>query len=67
MAYVWDSHKDMLLAGLGAAIAMAITAALNVYLQPDFAREWIDRPRVKSAVPLGEDEIERLWRARRRR
>jgi len=64
---VWDSHKDMLLAGTGALIAMTITASLNIYLQRDFAREWVDSLRVKGTAPLGEDEIERLWRSRQKR
>ncbi len=61
---VWDGHKDMALASLGALIAMTVTAVLNVYLQRDFAREWIDSLRVKGKRPLGEDEIARLWRER---
>ena len=61
---VWDGHKDMALASLGALFAMMITAGLNIYLQRDFAREWAESLRVKSNVPLGEDEIARLWRKR---
>lgn len=57
---IWDAHKDMALASLGALIAMLLTAALNVRLQRDFAREWAESLRVKSAAPLGEDEIARL-------
>ena len=59
---VWDAHKDMALATLGAIIAMAITAGLNAALQRDFAREWIDSMRVKDPQPLGEDEINRMLR-----
>jgi putative membrane protein len=62
---VWDAHKDMALASLGAFIAMQITALLNLYLQRDFAMEWASSFRVKHAKPLGEDEIARLWRKRR--
>ena len=62
---VWDAHKDMLLAGMGASIAMLITAAINLRLQRDFAREWSDSLRIKDPRPLGEDEIERLLRAQR--
>ena len=61
---IWDAHKDMLVASLGALSAMLITAALNVYLQRDFAREWNYSLRVKQGKPLGEDEIVRLWRER---
>jgi putative membrane protein len=63
---VWDAHKDMALAGLGALIAMLITMALNVYLQKDFAREWSESFRIKHPRPLGEDEIARLWKRRKR-
>lgn len=57
---VWDAHKDMALASLGALIAMSFTAVLNSFLQRDFAREWVDSLRVKHHDPLGEDEIARL-------
>jgi len=60
----WDAHKDMLLASLGAVVAMAITALLNSCLQRDFAREWGESLRVKHPKPLGEDEIARLWAQR---
>ncbi len=57
---VWDAHKDMALASLGALLAMIITALLNWRLQRDFAREWVESLRVKIPTPLGEDEIARL-------
>lgn len=57
---IWDAHKDMALASLGALIAMLITAAINVRLQRDFAREWGESLRVKRKAPLGEDEIARM-------
>ncbi len=57
---IWDAHKDMALAAVGALIAMLITAALNARLQRDFAREWNESLRVKHTAPLGEDEIARL-------
>ena len=37
---VWDAHKDMALAGLGALIAMVTVAFINWRWQRDFAREW---------------------------
>ena len=61
---VWDAQKDMWLATLGALIAMGITAAINVRLQKDFAREWSESLRVKQDEPLGEDAIARLLRER---
>lgn len=61
---IWDAHKDMLMASMGAFFAMLLTALLNVYLQRDFAREWNESLQVKHHQPLGEDEIVRLWRKR---
>jgi len=58
---VWDAQRDMALASLGALVSMSVTAAINFYLQRDFAREWADSFRVKGSRPLGEDEIARLW------
>ncbi|MCL4316227.1 MAG: DUF2238 domain-containing protein [Gammaproteobacteria bacterium] len=61
---VWDAHKDMALASLGALTAIGFTGLLNSYLQRDFAREWADSLRIKNPKPLGEDELTRLWRER---
>jgi putative membrane protein len=54
---IWDAHKDMALAGLGALIAMLVTALINSRMQRDFAREWAKSLRVKNHEPLGEDAI----------
>ncbi len=62
---IWDAHKDMALASLGAVIAMVVTACINLYLQRDFAREWAESLRIKHTAPLGEDEIKRLWRKKK--
>lgn len=62
---VWDAHKDMALASLGAVIAMTVTAAVNVYLRRDFASDWVESLKIKHKRPLGEDEIVRLWRKRK--
>jgi putative membrane protein len=61
---VWDAQKDMLLATLGALIAMGVTALININLDKDFAREWSESLRIKQDTPLGEDEIARLLRER---
>lgn len=61
---IWDAHKDMFLASVGALTAMLVTAALNIYLQHDFASEWVESFRVKDSKPLGEDEIVRLLKER---
>jgi putative membrane protein len=57
---VWDAHKDMALASLGALISMCITAAINIYLQRDFAHEWAESLRVHSREPLGEVAIKQM-------
>lgn len=59
---VWDAHKDMALASLGALVAMVVTAAINARLQRDFAREFWDSLRVKNPEPLGEEAIARMLR-----
>ena len=59
---VWDAHKDMALASLGAALAMTLAMAVNIWLQRDFAREFRDSLRVKRAEPLGEIQIGRMRR-----
>lgn len=61
---VWDAHKDMALASLGALIAMLITYGINRALQRDFAVEWVESLRVKDPRPLGEDEIARMLKER---
>ncbi len=62
---VWDAHKDMALASLGALLAMSITAAVNVKWQRDFSREWIDSLRVKVTTPLGEEALAKMQSAKR--
>lgn len=57
---IWDAHKDMVLASLGALIAMLMTAFINLKLQRDFAHEWNESLKIKGYYPLGEDEIKRL-------
>ncbi len=54
---VWDAHKDMALASLGALIAMSIIALINSRMQRDFAAEWQESVRVKRAKPLGEEAL----------
>jgi putative membrane protein len=54
---VWDAHKDMALASLGALIAMVIIALINKRMQRDFAYEWAESLRVKRIKPLGEEVL----------
>lgn len=62
---VWDAHKDMALASIGALLAMTATAIVNISLQRDFTREWIESLRVKRMEPLGEDAIRHLMEDKR--
>ncbi len=57
---IWDAHKDMALASLGALIAMSLTAGINITFQRDFAQEWSESFTVKHQAPLGEDELDRM-------
>jgi putative membrane protein len=57
---VWDAHKDMALASVGALIAMSVAASINAVLKKDFTREWIESLRVKSDEPLGEVAIKKM-------
>jgi putative membrane protein len=59
---IWDAHKDMSLASLGAAVAMTATAAINISLHRDFASEWAESLRVKGRRPLGENAIRQMLR-----
>ena len=62
---IWDAHKDMALATLGAFIAMLITFLINLRIQPDFWDEWKSSLTIKSNQPLGEDEIARLLKSKK--
>ena len=61
---IWDAHKDMALASLGAFIAMLITIFINMRIQEGFREEWKLSLSIKSNEPLGEDEIGRLLKSR---
>jgi putative membrane protein len=62
---VWDAHRDMALASLGAFTAMSLTMIVNLCLQHDFSREWVDSLRVKAGEPLGESAIAKQLNGRR--
>lgn len=63
---VWDAHRDMALASLGALVAMSLTAYLNSRIQRDFAREWSESLRIKGREPLGEEAILKMVEERGR-
>lgn len=58
---VWDAHKDMALASLGAVCAMLATLAINRGLGRDVAAEFVESLRVKHPEPLGEESLARAW------
>ena len=56
---VWDAQKDMLLAGLGAILAMLIVFLLNLWLNPDARPELRESLKIPEGDhPLGEVEVE---------
>ena len=57
---VWDAHKDMALASLGALVTLILVLLVNLRLNPEFRKEWRASLRVKRRHPMGEDELERL-------
>lgn len=64
---VWDSQKDMLSAGVGAALAMLVIAVVNWKYNPDFAREFKDSFSIAPGdEPLGESLLLK-WTANTRR
>ena len=59
---IWDAQKDMLLAGLGAALAMLIVALLNWRYNPAFLREMRQSFTISPHhEPLGESLFKK-WR-----
>jgi len=57
---IWDSHKDMAMASLGAFIAMTTIALITWRYKRDFAREFDESLTLKNSLPLGEDEMARI-------
>jgi putative membrane protein len=58
---IWDSQKDMLMAGVGALLAMIITALIKVALDQSFWKEMRASFRIpKDDEPLGEVAIAEL-------
>src|SRR3989344_7315989 len=55
---IWDAQKDMLLAGLGALIAMAVIAFIHLYYNKEFWSEIKKSFAIpKSDKPLGEEKL----------
>lgn len=63
---IWDAQKDMLVAGIGALIAMAIVALIHLIYDRNFLCELRQSLTIaEDDRPLGEDEFRRLRRQRR--
>jgi len=57
---VWDTHKDMAMASLGALLAMTLIALITWRYKRDFAREFSESLTLRRTAPLGEDEAARI-------
>ncbi len=57
---VWDAHKDMGLATLGALVTVLVVAWFNVRYNRDFRKELSESVRIKHAEPLGEVKLREL-------
>jgi putative membrane protein len=65
---IWDAQKDMLVAGIGAVVAMLIAMSIRWALDRNFLRD-LGQSLIldKSDQPMGEVEFLRLWRDRSKR
>ncbi|MBI2651468.1 DUF2238 domain-containing protein [Candidatus Woesearchaeota archaeon] len=64
---IWDAHKDMALAALGALITMAVVAFINYIYKPDFKEEIKSSLSVKKITPIGEIELKRVINRKKKR
>ena len=59
---IWDAHKDMALATLGAVISMSIVAMINWKLDANFGDEMRESLSVKAKSPLGEVRLREMMK-----
>ena len=58
---IWDAQKDMLLAGIGAIIAMSVTALINIKYNKFFWKEIKESFKIsKTDEPLGEIKLKKM-------
>lgn len=57
---IWDAHKDMFLATLGALITLTITFLINIKYHKNLKKELRESLKVKRTTPLGEVELRRM-------
>jgi putative membrane protein len=61
---IWDAQKDMLVAGIGALIAMLVTGIINGIFKKDFARDFALSLKPRKGI-LGEVALDRMIRDRK--
>jgi len=57
---IWDAHKDMGLATIGACIGMLVVAGINRHYQKDFGKEFVSSLKIKDNTPLGEVKLREM-------
>ncbi|MBX4205340.1 MAG: DUF2238 domain-containing protein [Candidatus Doudnabacteria bacterium] len=63
---IWDAQKDMLMAGIGALLAMLIIFVINAIYNPRLGRELKESFQIqKGDEPLGEQRLRRWLRSKR--
>ncbi|MBI2957066.1 MAG: DUF2238 domain-containing protein [Acidobacteria bacterium] len=63
---VWDAHKDMGLATIGAIVSMSVVAFINWKFNRRFGEEWRESLEIKGREPLGEVKLLDLMREEER-
>lgn len=61
---IWDAQKDMLVAGIGALIAMFVTGIINSIFKRDFAQDFASSLKPRKGI-LGEVELGRMIRSQK--
>ena len=65
---IWDAQKDMLMAGIGAIVAMLIIFFINMYYKKDFWKEMKESFKIKKDdAPLGEIKLKEMIAEKKRR
>ena len=63
---IWDAQKDMLMAGIGALVAMGVTFLINMGLQKGFWKEMKESFKIsKGDEPLGEVRLKEMLKGKR--
>lgn len=57
---IWDAHKDMTMATLGAIVSMSVVAFINWRFNRRFGEEWRESLAIKGEEPLGEVKLREM-------